>query len=226
MILDKGGRTVQENGFKRVMQEGKGRMDLLPWNGIMDLSKHCEEGAKKYGERNIDLGAPQKSLIDSAFRHLAKYHIGMTDESHLRACAWNILWALEQEVCRPDLIKTYRDEMKGPKVNDVEELHNNRVNEALELLSEIREAYWRFKIDAQGNAGMTLLNELDKLFSECGGPDPEVAHSNDEENVSKGFTRRCVESTCFNNVGEVCTSSMIENVKPELGQDCPGFMED
>ena len=103
MILDSGERTVHANGFQRDMHEGKGRMDLLPWRAIMEVSKHCEEGAKKYGERNIDKGCPQHSLIDSAFRHLAKYTVGMTDEDHLRACAWNILWALEQEVCRPDM---------------------------------------------------------------------------------------------------------------------------
>ena len=104
MILDSGERTVHENGFQRDMHEGKGRMDLLPWRAIMEVSKHCEEGAKKYGERNIDLGCPQHSLIDSAFRHLAKYMIGERDENHLRACAWNIMWALEQDVFRPDMM--------------------------------------------------------------------------------------------------------------------------
>lgn len=163
MILDNGERTVHENGFQRDMHEGKGRMDLLPWRGIMDLSKHCEEGAKKYGERNIDLGAPQKSLIDSAFRHLAKYHIGMTDESHLRACAWNIMWALEQEVCRPDLIQVYREEMRGPQVK-------------------------------------------------------KVGHSVHDE-------RRCVEMTCFFNTEGFC-QSVTDLWNPELGKDCPDFMED
>lgn len=102
-ILDSGHRREYENGFVRDMAEGKGRMDLLPWRAIIELSKHCEEGALKYGERNIDLGCPQHSLIDSAFRHLAKYMIGERDEDHLRACFWNVAWALEQEVCRPDL---------------------------------------------------------------------------------------------------------------------------
>ena len=104
MIKDNGNRVPMGNtGFVRDCKEGVGRMDLLPWRAIIEVSKHCEEGAKKYGERNIDKGCPQHSLIDSAFRHLAKYTIGMTDEDHLRACAWNILWALEQEVSRPDM---------------------------------------------------------------------------------------------------------------------------
>ena len=103
-IKDSGNRTpLGETGFVRDMQEGKGRMDLLPWHAIMELSVHCEEGAKKYGERNIDLGCPQHALISSGFRHLAKYTMGHTDENHLRAAFWNIAWALEQEMVKPEM---------------------------------------------------------------------------------------------------------------------------
>lgn len=104
MILDSGERTVHETGFQRDMHKGKGRFDLLPWGAIWELAKHCEEGAEKYGERNVDKGCPQHSFIDSAFRHLAKYTMGMTDENHLRAAFWNIGWALQQEVYRPDMM--------------------------------------------------------------------------------------------------------------------------
>ena len=104
MIKDSGNRTaLGDTGFVRDIQEGKGRMDLLPWHAIMELSKHCEEGAKKYGERNIDLGCPQHALISSGFRHLAKYTMGHTDENHLRAAFWNIAWALEQDVVKPEM---------------------------------------------------------------------------------------------------------------------------
>lgn len=104
MILDSGNRTaLGDTGFVRDIQSGKGRMDLLPWHAIMELSKHCEEGAEKYGERNIDKGAPQSSLLNSATRHLAKYIMGWNDENHLRAAFWNIAWALEQEVVKPDM---------------------------------------------------------------------------------------------------------------------------
>lgn len=103
-ILDTGDRTpMGSTGFVRDNHEGKGRMDLLPWAAIMELSKHCEAGALKYGERNIDLGCPQHSLIDSAFRHLAKYMEGWTDEDHLRSALWNIAWAVQQEVSRPEM---------------------------------------------------------------------------------------------------------------------------
>ena len=93
-----------DTGFVRDEHDGKGRFDLLPWGAIWELAKHCEEGATHYGERNIDLGAPQHSLIDSAIRHLAKYLMGWTDEKHLRAALWNVAWAVEQDTYRPELI--------------------------------------------------------------------------------------------------------------------------
>lgn len=103
MIKDSGERTEFETGAVRDMHSGKGRMDLLPWFGIIEVSKHCEEGAAKYGEHNIDKGVPLHSLLDSASRHLAKFIAGMDDEDHLRAAAWNILWALNQRETHPYL---------------------------------------------------------------------------------------------------------------------------
>lgn len=103
MIKDSGDRTEFETGAKRDMHAGKGRMDLLPWYGIMEVSKHCEEGALKYGEHNVDKGIPLHSLLDSAARHLSKYMVGMDDEDHLRAACWNLLWALNQRETHPEL---------------------------------------------------------------------------------------------------------------------------
>jgi hypothetical protein len=103
MIKDSGDRTQFETGAVRDMHTGKGRMDLLPVTAIIELSKHCEAGALKYGERNVDKGIPQHSLIDSGLRHLFKYLRGDADEKHLVAAAWNIMWALEQDVNKPEL---------------------------------------------------------------------------------------------------------------------------
>lgn len=105
-ILDSGERTQFETGAVRDMHEGKGRMDLLPWAAIMEVSKHCEAGAKKYGEHNVDRGIPTSSLCDSGMRHLAKYLDGWTDENHLVAAAWNLLWALEMVAKHPECVNT------------------------------------------------------------------------------------------------------------------------
>ena len=121
MIKDSGERTEFETGAKRDMHTGKGRMDLLPWYGIMEVSKHCEEGALKYGEHNVDKGIPLHSLLDSAVRHLAKYMVGIKDEDHLRAACWNLLWALNQRQTHPELddrfaVKAEEDEKKNYQV--------------------------------------------------------------------------------------------------------------
>ena len=105
-IIDSGERTEFESGAVRDMHEGKGRMDLLPWSAIMAVSKHCEDGAVKYGEHNVDKGIPTHSLLDSAIRHAAKYLDGWTDEPHLVAAAWNLLWAIEMEIKHPECVDT------------------------------------------------------------------------------------------------------------------------
>lgn len=103
IIKDSGERTQFGTGAVRDMHSGKGRFDLLPWHAIHAVARHCENGAVKYGERNVDKGIPQHSLIDSAIRHLVRYIHGEDDEPHLVAAAWNLLWALEQETTHPEL---------------------------------------------------------------------------------------------------------------------------
>ena len=106
MIKDSGNRRTFSTGSVRDMAEGKGRMDLLPWDAVLEVSKHCENGAKKYGEHNVDKGIPTNSLCDSAARHLAKYLAGHTDEDHLLASAWNLLWAIEMRCNHPEMVNT------------------------------------------------------------------------------------------------------------------------
>lgn len=103
-IKDSGDRTEFSTGAVRDMHEGKGRMDLLPWHAIIEVSKHCEAGARKYGEHNVDRGIPVHSLMDSGLRHAAKHLTGEKDERHLVAACWNFLWALEMELTRPDMV--------------------------------------------------------------------------------------------------------------------------
>ena len=103
-IKDSGERTEFPSGAVRDMHAGKGRMDLLPWHAIMEVSKHCENGAVKYGEHNVDREIPVHSLMDSGMRHAAKHLIGLTDKPHLVAACWNMLWALEMELTKPEMV--------------------------------------------------------------------------------------------------------------------------
>jgi hypothetical protein len=102
-IADSGNRTEFDTGAVRDIHTGKGRYDLLPWEAIHELAKHCEEGALKYGERNCEKGIPIHSLIDSAIRHLSCYLRGMKDEPHLRAAMWNIAFAIWMEKNKPEM---------------------------------------------------------------------------------------------------------------------------
>lgn len=58
---------------------------------LLEVSKHFEEGAKKYGENNWQKGIPESSYIDSAVRHYLKWRRGDDDERHDRAFVWNIM---------------------------------------------------------------------------------------------------------------------------------------
>lgn len=97
-IEDSGNRTEFKTGAVRDIHTGKGRYDLLPWNAIDELAKHCENGALKYGERNCEKGIPTHSLIDSAIRHLSCYMRGQKNEPHLRAAMWNVAMCIEMEL--------------------------------------------------------------------------------------------------------------------------------
>lgn len=58
---------------------------------ILELAKHFEDGAEKYGENNWQKGIPAKCYMDSALRHYLKWHKGDTDEPHDRAFVWNLV---------------------------------------------------------------------------------------------------------------------------------------
>lgn len=103
-ILDSGERTVFSTGSVRDMHEGKGDMVSLPNSAILRLSKHYENGAKKYGRWNYTKGIPVSSFLDSALRHIFKYLDGRDDEDHLSAAAFNILGAMEMEAKHKELV--------------------------------------------------------------------------------------------------------------------------
>lgn len=58
---------------------------------MLEVSKHFEEGCKKYGERNWERGIPESCFIDSAIRHYLKWLDSWVDEPHDRAVLWNLM---------------------------------------------------------------------------------------------------------------------------------------
>ena len=75
---------------------------------IIEVSKHYEDGAKKYAENNWMRGIDLHCYIDSGVRHLLKYMRGDTDEPHDRAFVWNMMgaiWTLEHKPQLDDIRK-------------------------------------------------------------------------------------------------------------------------
>lgn len=104
VIKDSGERTEFGPGLGcRDMHAGKGDMASVPWEAILRLSVHYENGAAKYERWNFRKGIPVSSFIDSACRHLAKYQCGCDDEDHLAAAAFNVLGAMLMENTKPEM---------------------------------------------------------------------------------------------------------------------------
>lgn len=73
------------------------------FTSVLEVSKHFEEGANKYGEYNWQKGIPTHCYIDSAVRHYLKWLRGDTDEPHDRAFCWNILCCMWTCQHKPEL---------------------------------------------------------------------------------------------------------------------------
>lgn len=71
---------------------------------LLEVAKHFEDGAVKYGDRNWEKGIPVHCYIDSAVRHYLKFYRGDKDEPHDRAFMWNILCAIWTHENYPELI--------------------------------------------------------------------------------------------------------------------------
>lgn len=70
---------------------------------FLEVAKHFEEGANKYGEYNWQKGIPTHCYIDSAMRHLFKWIRKDDDEPHDRAFVWNILCCIWTCKHKPEL---------------------------------------------------------------------------------------------------------------------------
>ena len=77
---------------------------------FLEVAKHFEEGAKKYGDDNWKKGIPVRCYIDSAVRHYLKWSRGDKDEPHDRAFCWNILCAMWTCKNKPELNDYRKDD--------------------------------------------------------------------------------------------------------------------
>lgn len=88
----------------RVLDEAPGRLHLGDrHNMYLEVAKHFEEGAKKYGENNWQKGIPVHCYIDSGVRHYLKWLRGDKDERHDRSFVWNIICCIWTCKHKPEL---------------------------------------------------------------------------------------------------------------------------
>lgn len=82
----------------------KGTLEHISYATMcLEVAKHFEEGAKKYGDNNWRKGIPAHVYIDSAVRHYLKYIAGWNDEPHDRAVAWNLMCCIWTCDNKPEL---------------------------------------------------------------------------------------------------------------------------
>ena len=116
-LSDTGERITYDVGNAiREPSSGKGRFDLVSPFALRRLAKHYENGARKYADRNWEKGMPFSRYVDSAMRHLSQFMMGMEDEDHLAAAAWNICSIMHhQELGQLELdnMPHYLSEQKG-----------------------------------------------------------------------------------------------------------------
>lgn len=79
----------QENGRTTCCSETAAYSEMC-----LEVAKHFEDGAKKYGDNNWRMGIPVRVYIDSTVRHYLKFLAGWKDEPHDRAVAWNLMCAI------------------------------------------------------------------------------------------------------------------------------------
>jgi hypothetical protein len=113
-VKDSGVREEMPTGSRRDSRAGKGRYDLLPTFGLHRLARHFENGSKKYGDRNWEIGQTLSRLLDSGIRHAFEYLQGQADEDHLAGAVWNLICALDtEERIRRGLLPADLDDLPG-----------------------------------------------------------------------------------------------------------------
>jgi hypothetical protein len=91
---DSGKRIDYPSGFRRDVQEGKPRYDLIPAELLKRLAELYARGSEKYGDDNWRLANGEnemKRFKASAWRHFIDWQNGWnTEEDHASAVVFNI----------------------------------------------------------------------------------------------------------------------------------------
>lgn len=99
---------------------GKPRMDLLPYDGLVEVAKVLAFGASKYTAGNWSKGIKISRLLAATSRHLGEFSEGRDTDSessigHLAHAACNLLFAIWMLKHRPELDDRWIHESKESK---------------------------------------------------------------------------------------------------------------
>ena len=143
-INDSGNRRKFNSGAVRDRAEDKPRPDLISPFALMRIGEWYGKGAKKYSERNWELGMPVSECVASLFRHFLYYMMGYKDEDHLAAIAWNCIAIIHYQ----ELIKL---NIMSKDLEDMPE-YVNRNDYVTWLRSKIEKENLEKKKEEQNNA--------------------------------------------------------------------------
>lgn len=90
ILKDGGEREVNETGYLREPNSGRGRYELISPIMLRRLAILYERGAEKYDSRNWEKGGKLSRFLNSALRHTLQYLEGYRDEDHLIQAIWNL----------------------------------------------------------------------------------------------------------------------------------------
>jgi hypothetical protein len=98
-LADSGDRTSFMNGAVRDRGGEKSRPDLISPFFENRLGEHMRKGAVKYSDWNWAKGMPNSEYWASLRRHIAQAEMGMTNEDHLAAIAFNVMALMHNQEC-------------------------------------------------------------------------------------------------------------------------------
>ena len=90
-LHDSGKRQEFQTGSRRDTADGKPVLDNISPLFLLRLASHLTLGALKYGKLNYARGQPSARYRESLGRHLIEADLGLTNEDHLAAAAFNLM---------------------------------------------------------------------------------------------------------------------------------------
>ena len=112
------GEMTYDTGMRRERNTGRGNPSLISPYMLERLSKHMENGAKKYSEDNWSKGAPFRRFTESIGRHWIAWSMNKDDEDHLSAIIFNAMCIMHFQETGRELELNNMPDWKGGYLNE------------------------------------------------------------------------------------------------------------